>query len=75
MKERKTKSLSETSKVKVTNKNMGVVIDTKRLFHILSVTPASQNIMLVGRHGVGKSEILSNFYESQAQMQSKKHVI
>ena len=44
---------------------MGVVIDTKKLFHILSVTPASQNIMLVGRHGVGKSEILSNFYESQ----------
>ena len=44
---------------------MGVIIDTKKLYHILSVTPASQNIMLVGRHGIGKSEILSKFYESQ----------
>lgn len=44
---------------------MGVIIDTKKLYHILRVTPASQNIMLVGRHGIGKSEILSKFYESQ----------
>ena len=44
---------------------MGVIIDTKKLYHILRNTPASQNIMLVGRHGIGKSEILSNFYESQ----------
>lgn len=44
---------------------MGVIVDSRKLHHILSVTPASQNIMLVGRHGIGKSEILSNFYESQ----------
>lgn len=44
---------------------MGVIVDTKKLHHILSVTPPAENIMLVGRHGIGKSEILSHFYESQ----------
>lgn len=44
---------------------MGVIINTNKLLHILDATPASQNIMLVGRHGIGKSEILSHYYESQ----------
>ena len=42
-----------------------ITIDTRKLLHILSVTPASQNIMLVGRHGIGKSEILTEYYEQQ----------
>ena len=44
---------------------MGVIVDTKKLYHILKVTPATQNIMLVGKHGIGKSEVLSKYYESQ----------
>ena len=39
-----------------------IVIDTKRLYKILDRTPASHNIMLVGRHGIGKSEVLTDYY-------------
>ncbi len=42
-----------------------ITIDTRKLLHILSLTPASHNIMLVGRHGIGKSEILTEYYEQQ----------
>jgi len=42
-------------------------INTQRLFHILEVTPASQNILLVGKHGIGKSEILTRFFEQKNQ--------
>ena len=41
---------------------MAINITTQRLLHILDVSPASQNIMLVGRHGIGKSQILTNYY-------------
>lgn len=44
---------------------MPAKINTKELLEILEFTPADQNIMLVGRHGVGKSQILSNYYESK----------
>lgn len=37
-------------------------INTHKLLHILDVTPASHNIMLVGDHGIGKSEILTHYY-------------
>lgn len=40
-------------------------IDTTELHKILDRTPASQNIMLVGRHGIGKSEILSNYFNQK----------
>lgn len=39
-----------------------IVIDTKKLINILDKTPATHNIMLVGRHGIGKSEILTEYY-------------
>lgn len=32
---------------------------------LLDVTPASQNIMLVGRHGLGKSQILKRYFEEK----------
>ena len=32
------------------------------LKQLLEATPASHNVMLVGNHGIGKSEILSEFY-------------
>lgn len=37
-------------------------INTKQLYYILDNTPASQNIMLVGKHGIGKSRILEDYY-------------
>lgn len=39
-----------------------IVIDTQRLYKVLDRTPASQNIMLVGRHGIGKSQILTQYF-------------
>lgn len=42
-----------------------ITIDTRKLYRILDHTPASHNIMLVGRHGIGKSEILTEYYEQQ----------
>lgn len=37
-------------------------IDVRQLIQILNYTPDSQNIMLVGKHGIGKSQILERFY-------------
>ena len=42
-----------------------ITIDTRKLLHILEVTPAMHNIMLVGRHGIGKSEILTEYYQQK----------
>jgi hypothetical protein len=41
---------------------MGVKINTGELLRILELTPEDQNIMLVGRHGIGKSEIIEQFF-------------
>lgn len=46
---------------------MGVNINTNELIKILTLTPPSQNIMLVGRHGIGKSRIITDFFESQGK--------
>jgi len=40
-------------------------VNTTELLQLLEMTPYSHNIMLVGRHGVGKSEILTEFYSRQ----------
>lgn len=40
-------------------------INIQELLFILEQTPSTQNIMLAGRHGIGKSEILTDFYESK----------
>lgn len=44
---------------------MAVNIDIKELQAILEIMPAEQNIMLVGKHGIGKSEVLTKYYEAQ----------
>lgn len=44
---------------------MGININTQELLQILELTPHTQNIMLVGRHGIGKSEILTDFYSKR----------
>ncbi len=44
---------------------MSVNINSQELIEILDQTPATQNIMLVGRHGIGKSEILTHYFEQK----------
>ncbi len=39
-----------------------MTIDAKQLYFILDNTPYEQNIMLVGKHGIGKSRILEDYY-------------
>lgn len=39
-----------------------IKINAKSLEYILKVTPPEQNVMLVGRHGIGKSKILEDYY-------------
>lgn len=41
---------------------MAANINTNELLDILNFTPSCQNVMLVGKHGIGKSEILTKFY-------------
>lgn len=41
---------------------MNVKINIEELKYVLDNTPADQNIMLAGRHGIGKSEILTNYF-------------
>ncbi len=44
---------------------MTIKIDAKELLEILAMTPAEQNIMLAGAHGIGKSRILTDYFESR----------
>jgi len=44
---------------------MAITINTGDLKAILETTPASQNILLVGKHGIGKSEIITHHFEDQ----------
>lgn len=46
---------------------MAISVNSEELVQVLDATPSNQNIMLVGKHGIGKSEILTNYY-------SKKHM-
>lgn len=42
-----------------------MAINTKELYQVLDATPATQNLMLVGKHGIGKSEILSQYFSQR----------
>lgn len=42
-------------------------INSAQLKFILENTPAAQNIMLVGRHGIGKSRILEDFFAARGE--------
>lgn len=41
------------------------MINTSELMETLELTPSTQNIMLVGKHGIGKSEILTSYFKSK----------
>lgn len=43
---------------------MATIINTTELYKILKITPPEQNIMLSGRHGIGKSRILTDYFSS-----------
>jgi len=42
-----------------------IKVDVPELIEILKVTPSEQNIMLIGKHGIGKSQIISQFYKKK----------
>ena len=44
---------------------MAVKINAKDLQKVLQLTPPEQNIMLTGRHGIGKSQILEKYFTAQ----------
>lgn len=44
---------------------MSVRIDGNMLLEILEETPTTQNIMLMGKHGIGKSQILEKFFTAK----------
>lgn len=48
-------------------KGKNMTINAKQLNFILENTPASQNIMLVGKHGIGKSRILEEYFAAKNQ--------
>ncbi len=47
---------------------MAIRVDAKELLEVLRLTPSEQNIMLVGRHGIGKSEIVARFYGEEQSL-------
>ncbi len=44
---------------------MAISVNSKELIQLLELTPADQNIMLSGKHGIGKSEILTKYFASK----------
>ena len=42
-----------------------MAINSRELFFILEKTPCEQNIMLVGKHGIGKSRILEKYFSQK----------
>lgn len=42
-----------------------IKINSLELKRILELTPESQNILLAGKHGIGKSQILTKFFEEK----------
>ena len=40
-------------------------INTTKLLKILDVTPPEQNIILCGKHGIGKSQIITEYFEKK----------
>ena len=42
-----------------------ISVNITELKQLLEATPASHNIMLVGNHGIGKSEILTEYFGAQ----------
>ena len=46
---------------------MPVNINITELHQILEVTPDNHNIMLIGKHGIGKSQIIENYFDEKGK--------
>jgi hypothetical protein len=46
---------------------MGVNVNTTELLKLIGMTPSHHNIMLVGKHGIGKSRIITDFFEKRGK--------
>lgn len=46
---------------------MSININTKELKNLLDSTPPSHNIMLSGKHGIGKSKIITDHFSAKGQ--------
>ncbi len=44
---------------------MAIKIDAQELNEILKITPPEQNIMIVGKHGIGKSRIITDYFTAK----------
>jgi hypothetical protein len=44
---------------------MAISINTTELLKVLDFTPPEQNIMLVGKHGIGKSRIIADYFAAR----------
>lgn len=40
-------------------------LTTRQLYRAFELTPAEQNILLVGKHGIGKSQIVNDYFTAQ----------
>lgn len=47
--------------------HMSININTKELKNLLDSTPPSHNIMLSGKHGIGKSKIITDHFSAKGQ--------
>lgn len=47
---------------------MAIRIDVRELHEVLRLTPPSQNVLLLGKHGIGKSEIIRRHYAEERRM-------
>lgn len=54
---------------------MAVTISTNELKETLEFIPSTQNIMLVGKHGIGKSEILISYFLNQGMKGLKGFIL
>jgi len=46
---------------------MGININLLELSQVLKMTPAHQNIMLVGKHGIGKSRVICDYFKDKEE--------
>ena len=46
---------------------MGIKISSSELIRLLDSTPSEHNIMLTGKHGIGKSQILEKYFSEKNQ--------
>lgn len=46
---------------------MAVRVDARELVELLELTPADQNVMLVGRHGIGKSQLIADHFAEKGK--------